>query len=357
MFRLILKYSAHVFNPFMAFRRAARALESPNRKLPCPPRPKPVSRHSRESLIIRYFALRQSASPDKADPAHVPGQFPGTLLKRMAWVFAIGTLLIPTAGFTGPRDKGLYADFQAKGDIRRFEGERLSFDISFMMFDDAATAEVRFFKKEGHFTAVLTAETKGFVGFFTSYRKHYYKATFDLSKDHSRVLTRKFEREVITGDDVEKTVHYLDYHNRKHFWFRYNNNKLTEQEDEVIPDGKYYDDILAAFYNFRNSVYGPLEKGKNYVIDTIPDKSMKDIKVFILPEGEQEKIREDQDRPKNDEYLLNVVIPKDVFKTKTGELLFWGSKHFIPLETRVRDYVLLGDLHVKLKERKVDPSP
>ncbi len=247
--------------------------------------------------------------------------------------------------------KGVIKEFKAQGDIRRFEGEQLLFDISFMFFDNAATANVRFFEKNGRYFSILKAETKGFVGFVTSHRKHFYKATFDVSKDGRRVLTRKFEREVIIGDDVEKTTHYLDYDNRKHFWFKYNNNQLTEQKTELIPEGKFYDDILASFYNFRNGAYGPLIKGNHYKIDTIPDKSMKDISVHILSDKEQEKIREEQDRPKGDEYLLNVVIPKEIFKTDTGELLFWGSRHFVPLETKVLNYVLLGDLHVKLRKR------
>ncbi len=249
---------------------------------------------------------------------------------------------------------GLYDDFQAEGDIRRFAGEHLLFDISFMVFENALTADVHFFKKNGRFYAVLKAETKGFVGFVTSHRRHFYKATFDISEDGRRVLTRKFEREVIIGDNVEKTTHYLDYTNRKHFWFKYNNHKLMEQKTEIIPEGKFFDDILASFYNFRNGAYGPLVKGNHYKIDTIPDKSMKDISVYILPDKEQEKIRKSQGRRKGDEYLLNVVIPKEVFKTDTGELLFWGSRHFIPLETKVLNYVLLGDLHVKLRERLVE---
>ncbi len=277
------------------------------------------------------------------------------------WVKAIliASLIGAAPLFPGPVEaesqitpnSGVYKGFQAEGDIRRFAGEQLLFDISFMVFENAATADVRFFEKDGRYYSILKAETKGFVGFVTSHRKHYYKASFDVSKDGRRVLTRKFEREVIIGSDIEKTTHYLDYNNRKHFWFRYNNNKLTEQQTEVIPEGKFYDDILASFYNFRNGAYGPLDKGSRYKIDTIPDKSMKDISVHILSEKEQDKIRAEQDRPKGDEYLLNVVIPKEIFKTDTGELLFWGSKHFIPLETKVLNYVLLGDLHVKLKDR------
>ena len=198
----------------------------------------------------------------------------------------------------------------------------------------------------------LVAETKGVVGFFTAYRKHVYKSTFDLTENNQRLRTRKFEREVITGDDVERTVHYLDYNSRVQHWFLYKNDKLVKSKLDPIPEGVFFDDILAAFYNFRNGVYGDLGKGKKYKIDTIPDKSMKDISVYIKTDAERKKFNEDQRRKDVEDLLvLKVAVPKDVFKTETGELLFWSSKHFIPLETTIKNYVAFGDLHAKFDKR------
>jgi len=247
---------------------------------------------------------------------------------------------------------GEYPNFSPRGDIRRFLGETLLFNISFLIFNNAATAKVTLFEKNGLLHSELVAETKGVVGFFTAYRKHVYKSTFDLTENNQRLRTRKFEREVIIGDDVERTVHYLDYNSRAQHWFLYKNSKLTKSKIEPIPEGVYFDDILAAFYNFRNGVYGDLGKGKNYKIDTIPDKSMKDISVYIKTDEEREKFNEDQQRADVDDLLvLKVAVPKDVFKTKTGELLFWSSKHFIPLETTIKNYVAFGDLHAKFDKR------
>ena len=75
---------------------------------------------------------------------------------------------------------------------------------------------------------------------------------------------------------------------------------------------------------------------------------MKTITTFISTEEEEEQYRIKEKRAKNDEMLLKVTIPKDVFKTETGELVFWASNHYIPLETTIKDYLLLGDLHGKL---------
>lgn len=238
---------------------------------------------------------------------------------------------------------GKYDQYAPTGDIQRFDGESLKWDIDFLFFEKAATAEVKFFKNKGYYESVLVAETKGVVGFFTSYRKHYYHSIFEVTEDGKRIRTRRFERQVINGDDVERTTHILDYGARSHFWFKYKNEKIIENKREDIPEGVFFDDVLAAFYNFRNGVYGDVDKGKKFRIDTIPDKSMKDIRVYV--HTDREKKHHSGNGDNQNEYLITITIPKDVFKTETGELVFWTSKHLVPLETTIKDYLLLGDLH------------
>jgi len=275
------------------------------------------------------------------------------LMSGLVWIF----FSIPTMGNPGispgktNNKLGEYKDFSPDGDIRRFAGETLYFDISLLIFDNAVRAKVSFFEERGKFKSMLVAETKGFVGFFTSYRKHIYKSTFDIIEGGRRVRTAKFERKVIVGDDVERTIHYLDYHSRQHHWFKYSNETLKEQGSEPLPENVFFDDILAAFYNFRNGVYGKLNKGQNYTISTIPEKSMKNISAYINTDQEAAKFQEEEDNEMGGSLLLKVVIPKDVFKTETGELIFWTSNHFIPLETTVKNYILLGNLRAKFDKR------
>jgi Protein of unknown function (DUF3108) len=244
--------------------------------------------------------------------------------------------------------QGEYPTFLPKGDIRRFAGETLTFDIDFLFFEKAATAKVRFFEYKGSYFATLSAETKGVVGFFTNYRKHFYKSSFKIVDKGRRVQTHKFERDVINGKGRERTVHFLDYTSRTHFWFLFSGGELKKRSRDPIPDEVIFDDILACFYNFRNGVYGDLKKGESYKIDTLPENSMTSITAYISTKKEEEQFRIKEERAKNEEMLLKVTIPKDVFKTETGELVFWASNHYIPIETTIKDYLLLGDLHGKL---------
>jgi hypothetical protein len=250
---------------------------------------------------------------------------------------------------------GEYASFVPRGDIRRFAGETLLINISFLWFDHAATARVRFYKEGDTYYSILESETKGFVGFFTSYRNHRYKSTFDIIDNGQRVRTRKFEREVIIGDNAEKTSHIFDYKARTNWWYESKNGKKTIEGQHKIPEGIYFDDILATFYNFRNSVYGEVKRKSSYIIHTIPDKGVDKIPVYINSEKEAEEYGKEYGSNKGDEMLLKAVIPKAIFKTESGELWFWISKHFIPTETTVKDYFLLGDLHAVLLKRDYTP--
>lgn len=251
---------------------------------------------------------------------------------------------------------GEYDSFVPHGDIRRFVGETLQFDISFLWFDRAAVASISFFESNGQFHSLLTAETKGFIGALTSYRKHVYRATFDIINNGNRVQSTEFERLVIIGDIEEKTMHYMDYNTRTHLWTTLRNGEVVELEEQVIPEGIYLDDILTAFYNMRNSVYGEIKKGRTYQFRTLPEMGYDKISVEILSEEKVEEFRIEASRNKADEFLIDVIIPKEIFKTKEGKLRFWTSKNYIPLSTTVKDYFLFGDLHVKFVKREIVPQ-
>jgi hypothetical protein len=248
--------------------------------------------------------------------------------------------------------QGEYDSFQPEGDIRRFVGEVLYFDISFLWFKNAATAKVGFYEKEGKYYSYLEAKTKGFVGFFTAYRQHIYQTNFDIVEGGKRVRANKFMRKVIEGGKVEQSEHFFDYDLRVHRWIQLVNEEMLESDKENIPAGVNFDDVLTAFYNFRNGIYGPVEKGNRYTVSTIPEKGNENISVHVQEAEEEDKIRKIQGRKLGDEFLIDLLVPKNIFKSKFGRLRFWSSKHLIPIESTVKDYILLGDLHAVLNRRE-----
>ncbi len=282
------------------------------------------------------------------------------LLRRGAAVFSVfllsALLFLPQGAETqeGGYPLGEYASFEPRGDIRRFTGETLHFDISFLIFENAASANVRFYEEDGKYQAVLRGKTKGFVGFFTAYREHIYKAIFEVIDDGRRVRAREFIRKVIEGGKVEKSNHIFDYKNRVHRWFEYVNEDLVETGKEDIPPGVNFDDILSVFYNFRNGVYGDIERGAKFEIKTVPEKGSDHISIHVQDKEEEEKARAQENRPAREELLIDVIAPKEVFHTESGVIRLWASKHFIPLESRIQDYIFLGDLRANLRKREYD---
>lgn len=247
---------------------------------------------------------------------------------------------------------GEYTRFLPAGQITRFSGETLYYDISFLWFKNAASAKVSFFKKNGKYFSVLEASTKGFVGFFTSYRKHFYETQFEVIDNGKKLRPKTFLRQVIIGSQVEGTRHHFDYTKRLHTWEKHLDGEKIETGQEEIPSDSAFNDILTSFYNARNSVYGKLKKGMQFKIKTIPEKGHDEISVHIWSGQDQEKFRIEENREKKDEFLVNINVPKEIFKSKTGELMVWTSKHYVPVETIVKDYILLGDLHARFTHRE-----
>jgi len=263
-------------------------------------------------------------------------------------------------------DNGEYASFKPEGDIRRFSGETLYYDIDYMIFSQAATAQISFFEENGKYKSLLTVETRGFIGFITSYVKHVYEATFDIVDNGKRLRTLKFNREVTVGGDRERIVHALDHSSLLHSMFFYQNKKLINQFKKPLPTG-YQDDVLGAFYNIRNGVYGKVEKGQKFEIPTFWTKGTeeknkgqqpKPMLVQILTGAERQQVEQEEDEGKlrNSKILVKMMVPSDLYETKNGELYYWASNHFIPTESLYKDFILFGDLHIKFVKREFHPK-
>jgi len=276
---------------------------------------------------------------------------PGLALTRSAFLAILLAVLL--LGGRARAAEGLYDGFQASGDIRRFAGETLYFDIRFLLFNQAATAEVRFFEKDGGYRARLVAQTKGFVGLLTAYRQHIYETAFEVVDGGNRVRAKSFLRQVINGEHRERTEHTFDYTERRHRWTEFVNGKKTRTDEEPIPEGVAFDDVLTAFYNFRNGVYGPVRPGANYSIHTVPEKGHDTIEINVHPEQEAGRERLAANRASADELLIDILVPKEIFNTETGRIRLLGSRHLIPVESIIEDYILLGDLHATFNRREM----
>ncbi len=252
---------------------------------------------------------------------------------------------------------GKYDSFILEGDIRRFAGETLTYDLGFMIFSNAGQAQISFYEENGQFKCILVAETKGFIGWLTSYVKHIYKASFYIVDGGKKLRTATFEREIIVGNERERIFHAMDYASLRHHWFVYQNDELIGQFNEPLSENAQLDDVLGAFYNFRNAAYGKIETGRSYHIPTFwtkdnqPEKGS-EMFIYLPTESERRNYEEAEGAGKMEgsQRLMKVQVPSDLFETENGELYFWASKHLIPLEAIYKDFILFGDLRFRLSK-------
>jgi hypothetical protein len=228
-------------------------------------------------------------------------------------------------------------------------GETLTYDINFLWFKNAAEGVISFREENGEYIARLEAETKGFIGWLTTYRKYVFSAYLYPVENKRGLRSRIFERHAIIRDNEEKVITYLDHDNNLMSWRVFKSGVLVKIGSEPIPEDVVYYDVLSAFYNFRNGFYGDIEKGREYVVTTIPQKGESKITIRVATDEEEKRERKDGEGRRGDAMVI-VKVPKEIFESKTGEVKIWLSESIIPIEATVKDYIGFGDVTGYLKD-------
>lgn len=223
--------------------------------------------------------------------------------------------------------------------------ESLYYDISFLWFKKAAEGKITFKRNnnDNNYTAVLEAETLGFIGFITSYRKYIYISHLMYDENLNRLISIKFERIEIVGNKIWQSVSLMDYTNNKINWRSTFMQKILKESSEDIPPNIIYEDILSAFFNFRFGFLGDIEKGNNFTIKGIPDKGIVDYSIYISSQEEEIAVKKRLGIEEGDGYMLLVKVPGAIFKSK-GIVWIWFTKDLLPLTATVEDAIVFGDI-------------
>ena len=231
-----------------------------------------------------------------------------------------------------------------------FAGEELQYDIGFWIFN--GIAEGRLVLKDegnGRYTATLSAKSNGVLDTLLKHRRDRYVATLRLSKDGKRFLTESFEKELsMDGKGTRRSLHKVDYKARTVSMRSWGGDKPEKTSVDRIPDGVYTDDPLAAFYNFRNGVYGNIAEGKDYRIMTFP-KDDKIPEIFIRM-ATKDELRKRNWKKVPADLLADARIDKELFGSSSGDIEILFTKEMIPVQAIAKDLVMFGDVKGKLRE-------
>jgi hypothetical protein len=254
-----------------------------------------------------------------------------------------------------PADGAAEADASAAGELRSLVGENRLYAIDFLFFRKLAAGELHFEETDqpGIYRAQLVGRTLGVASWLAGDRTQVYTSLLELTPA-GRL------RSIEHVADIEKRrwgrtrnwqrVHRYDYRKGRVIDEKYKAGKLKKKEQLEIPAGQEPVDMLAAFYNLRIGVYGPLERGAHYLIPTYSDDGFTDIEVDVLTIEEQAKI----DLLPRNGLLVKARIDPEIFDTDSGDLFIWFDDSGVPARGIVEDLVGLGDVRGYLDREEAE---
>ena len=227
-----------------------------------------------------------------------------------------------------------------------FKGEELAYEIGVWVFKRVALGKLTFIEleKKGHYMATLQAETLGVLGWVARYRVDTYRSTMEEIEGGRRLRALSFEEDVKIGSKLRRRTHLFDYQKRKWIKMRRKKDGTTGRIEEEIPPGMVYDDFLAASYNFRYGVYGEIERGRKYIVPTFPKKGPTSYEVRVASKEEEEGRRKSEKSIDGKEFFVKLFLDPEITHSKEGLIEGWLSKELYPMEGRVRDVILFGDV-------------
>lgn len=270
-------------------------------------------------------------------------------LKRLWIVF--GLLLV---FFIATEYQVIAADSSSngKGNPSTPVAELYRYDISFLWFDRIAEAELSLqpTKEPNRWQALLEANTLGVAAWLTGDRAQHYASFMQLDSGDGFTSLRH-DSNIIKTKEGQKRVRlksYLFDHQQQQIVQKVNRNG-RQKEDVVKPMPSVKpNDILTAFYNIRQGVYGPLLQGAKYHIPTYSRKGASEIIVEVMA---------DKQRPRKPKFpkqgiLLKVQLDKEVFDTDKGIVYVWFDKQGRPAQVVVEDVIGMGDVRCTLRQKR-----
>lgn len=270
---------------------------------------------------------------------------------RFALLFMTGIILPLSQGITPTISYGNSAKISLPDRSSSFPDAFLNNDfkykVKFLWFNNVAEARLFFKKgkKPKEYKAVLEGQTKGFIGWLTSNRKHRYTSTMELinTLNGPHLRSNHFLREVINGEEREKTSYILNHKNRqvtvKH--------SKTGMDDEVnhfeMPGNKIYEDLLSAYFNVKSGVLGNIQKGGIFEIDTISRKKVSKVKVTVIDDNAH-GINELVEINNKASFIIKLELDKELFGQKNGAVWAWTDINLVPLTGRIVDVIGFGDV-------------
>ncbi|MFQ5914687.1 MAG: DUF3108 domain-containing protein [Nitrospinota bacterium] len=237
------------------------------------------------------------------------------------------------------------------------KGERLVYDVSFLLFRNAAVGSLtmRYLPARNLYEGVVSAQTKGFVGLFSFFRRDTYRSLMRLSPE-GRLIPIEFHKKVRQGGYRLTTSTFLDYKAGVMRWkstMMDSDGTDVETQTRPIPKGFIYEDFISAFSNLRRGVYGPIVPGKVVQIPSLPTrnwfkKHKEKPQSFTVKLGKWTRGEDGSSRME-----IAITVPKGLFGGRVEHARFQMREDHVPSGILLKDAILSADVKGKLRSSQV----
>ena len=226
-----------------------------------------------------------------------------------------------------------------------FLGEELTYTLSFLVFRKAGTYRISFtaLPEEKQFLATVRGQAQGFIGLVTWFRSDSLTCRMEEMDEGKRLRPLALIDEWVIGNRHRKTTTVFDY-NHHHIVVTKERGKKIRTKTIPLPEGETYYDPISGSYNFRFGAFGPVERGREYVIKTVPTKRSAGIQIRVGTLEEEQAKRPLSSSFKDKAYFITLQVDKKLTKSETGKIEVWLSSQKVPTEGKVRDVIFFGDL-------------
>jgi len=274
-------------------------------------------------------------------------------MKRIIRVAAVLVALALTPFASVGAEDGAPAIPAAPAIADAFAGESLVYKVGFWFFDEVGEGSISFRKEEdGTYTGTLEAHTTGTVKRLILNRTDRYVSHMVLSADGSRFVTQSFDEFVTMRGKTRKKETVFDRANNRMTWTKWDKDGAATTGEEAYPPEVVPSDPIAAFYNFRFGAYGPVRRGGEYVLHSMPKKGkVPNITIKIATSEEADK--RSGKYPVSMEYLADARIDKELFGSSTGDIELYFTGGMTPVFVVAKDLIFFGDVRGTLRSSGV----
>lgn len=267
---------------------------------------------------------------------------------------AIWMVIFPLLGW--PWDCAGMKSEDSIGDF--FTGEVLRYEVGFWLIDPVGSG-VADFRNLGHgrYRVYHVGKAEGFVEWLTGYRREIYRSTMRTINNGKRLIPLRFEEYSVIGEWYRKKTTTYDYPGHKVIIEGEKEGKPMKREEMEIPMGVLYDDPVTAFYNLRFGVYGKVEPGKEFILRTLPSKGHEIIRIKVATKEETESARTEEKVKTGKDLLIRILLDREMWGRKKGELEIWFNRDLIPISGVVKDIPWFGNVKGRQTFRGYTPVP